>query len=301
MKSVRLFLNGFLFIFSLISCDFNKKSETEKELTSIPNDLETENKYIDNKKSGIWIEYLDSARLNEVAKASSYYTRLIIYNNGIPAGKFSDFITKTGKITTEGFLISGPYISQKKRPEDRYEGVLKKFDNKSSKISDFDVYDKYGDHDQKSFYVNGTDNIKNDSRYDSLYFYSSKENSIKIKAFEKFHNNPSLYVQAADAIIKRANNNPDYIDFIEFLSKKDKSKYTYFILFDAFELDNEIFNKFNSVRRKKSERTLVQESREIYKCLWCGKEFTFNDGTGTCSLRCRAERQSYQKSRAWEN
>lgn len=110
-----------------------------------------------------------------------------------------------------------------------------------------------------------------------------------------------MYVQTSDAIIKRANNNPDYMDFIEILSERDKSKYTYFILLDAFEFNNEIFNKFNSIKRVKSEKNLVRESKVIYDCLWCGKGVTVSNGKGTCSQKCYAEREAYQKSRPWEN
>lgn len=301
MKKIKILFYSASFLFFLISCGVKNPIENTEELTTLPDGLSSQNEYVDNKKNGFWIEYLDSTRLNEVSIENSYYTRLITYENGNPSGKFSDFFTKTGKIKVEGFLISGPYTLESIRPEDKYEGVLKKFADENSKILDFECFDKYGDYDQKSFYVNGIDNIKNDSRYDSLYFSSLEENSAKLKSFEKFHNNPSLYVQTADALIKRANELPDYVDFINFLSTKDKSKYNYFILLDAFEFDSEIYNKFSNEKYNKRQGSIGEDTQELLDCLWCGKKFSFNDGTGTCSLKCRAERDEYQKSRAWEN
>jgi hypothetical protein len=263
----------------------------------------SENEIVEGKKDGAWTEYLDSTRKFEVSKDSSFYIRKINYDDGMPSEKFSDYHTKTNKLKYEGYLISGPYLSGPKRPEDRYNGVVKEFDEKTGKISDFELFDQYGDHDLKSYFVNGFDAIREDKRFDSLHYVDFNKESNKLESFQKFYHNPTAFMEEHEINIAKAYSNPDYIDFINFLSTKDKSLFSYFIMLDKFEFNGEIFKSFEDKKRQKSriiQNKKVNLNVELYNCLWCRKQYSFNDGSGTCSPKCRAERADYQKSRQWE-
>jgi hypothetical protein len=216
--------------------------------------------------------------------------REIKYNKGMPEGLVSDSYVNSTKSKFEFYLISGPYLENKKRPENKFIGVLKEFDDKNDKIVNFNCFDQFGVHDNRSYFVKGFDLLKDDKRFDSLYFCSLNGKENELESMRKFHNRPDLFDKEAATIIAKAYANPS----IKKLIIEDKNNvFLYMILNDALTENGKIFKVFFDLEKQISENAKnqkeVQKEEQYNKtCGWCGRIMTDNYNY-YCSRKCREE------------
>jgi hypothetical protein len=253
-----------------------------------------QNKYVDGKKDGNWTEYLDSSRVSEVTEDSAIFLRKIKYNEGMPEGMVSDSYLNSTKSKFEFYLISGPYLENKERPEDKFIGVVKEFDEKNDKIINFNCFDQFGVGDPKTYFVKGFDLLKDDKRFDSLYFSSLHGKENKLQSMQKFHNRPELFDKESARIIAQAYANPS----IKKLIKEDENNvFLYGILMDALGENGKYFKIFFDLEKQiavnvKNEKQVQEQSITIQTrtCKWCGKPF---ESLGLyCSRKCEYEEKN---------
>lgn len=246
------------------------------------------NQYVDGKKEGKWIEYLDVNFRKEVTKDSSIYYRVVEYENGYPKGLAKDYFTKSNKLQSEMFLISGPYLQNVERPYDKIKGIIKYFDEQTGKISDHMYYDEYGEKDLKKFCLTGLNEISTDKRFDQSIY--SKESFLLL---EKFNNNPELYEKevikiktklfdkySEDQLNLRLFGQSILTEFIH-LGLKELINST-----DVNQTTNNNSNQYNSGYQGNSSTTTQQSNKK--KCYHC-------NGTGRCPVCSVPQTVRYKK------
>jgi hypothetical protein len=253
-----------------------------------------QNQYVDGKKDGDWIEYLDSSRESEVIIDSAIFLRKIKYNKGMPEGLVSDSYINSTKPKFEFHLMSGPYLQNEKRPADKFIGVVKEFDEKNDKIVDFKYFDQFGILDSRSYFVMGLEELKKDERFDSLYFFSIQDKGNRLQSMRKFHNRPDLFDKEAASIIAKAYANSS----IKKLINEDKNNvFINAILFDAFTQNGKNFEPFFELEKQISNNIKNKKQRDVQSnttqwnlyrnCKWCGEPF---ESFGLyCSRKCEHE------------
>lgn len=261
-----------------------------------------QNQYVDGMKDGNWIEYLDSNRAVEVSKDSAFFLRKIKYKKGMPVGMVSDSYIKSKNIKSEFYLISGPYIQNMKRPNDKFTGVVKEFDEKNGKIVNFQYFDQFGIGDPRSFFVKGFDLVNDDNRFDSLYFCSLHNQENKLESLLKYHNRPDLFDNEAASIVTKGFTNPS----IKKLIKEDKNNiFLYSYLMDALSENGKYFKIFFDLEKQMSLNIKNKQQQEkLYNvsCSWCGRIVVLNYNpitTWMCSLKCEAENKIYQANKRY--
>jgi hypothetical protein len=276
------FLKVFLFI-SIVSC---------------------ENRYSGDKKHGQWTEYLDSTFSKEVAIDSAYYVRKVKYNNGYPNGIVSDFYKKNNFLYSEKHLISGPYLKDSIRPEDKITGILLKFDSLGKKITKFEYYDEFGFIDLKKKYVTGFDEIINDPRFDLEFYINNLDlRSNELESFKKFKKRPDLYTKELGVVIEKYKRNQFYKGLIE---DDSIGFWTNFLVGNAFsegayllkQVDSLIIAEDQKIRKRREQIQNSFQYQQLSTCKWCGVQYvkTENNG-GFHSLRCRTEYDAEMRRR----
>ncbi len=148
---------------------------------------EAKNQYVNGRKDGDWIEYLNADWSEEVPKESCVYYRIVSYKNGFPVGLVKDYY-KSGSPQSEEYLISGPYLENGIRPKDKSHGLTKRFDEKSNLISEWMYYDEKGESDIKILISTGYKEIELDKRFNKEYFLNySKTTKLLNDLFIKYN------------------------------------------------------------------------------------------------------------------
>lgn len=277
---IKYYLFQFISLFAIISCQ------------------ESQNQFVDGKKHGQWIEYLDSTFVKEVPKDSATYYRVIQYEDGFPKGLVQDYWAKSNKLQGEEFLVSGPYLENGPRPKDKVIGLVKWFDEETGKINNWAYNDNSGLPDLKKYYTTGFEEIEIDERFDKNFFLTKKEDAQTLsKLFDFFKNNPNLYSQKESEIIARVFESEELSQFVKDGEKENVPVLSYLVMLG---LENLVKN--NNVDNN-SDENLNENYTESYDDSYSKnenyqqerRECDYCNGTGKCKKCSEVFKKAYYK------
>jgi hypothetical protein len=279
-NSIKTYIFLFISLISFISCQ------------------EGQNQFVDGKKHGPWIEYLDSTFLNEVPKDSAAYYRVIEYENGFSKGLVQDYWAKSNKLQGEEFLVSGPYLENGSRPKDKVVGLVKWFDEETGKINNWAYNDNSGLPDLKKYYTTGFDEIAKDERFDKNFFLANKTDAQTLsKLFDLFNNNPNLFMKKESEIVSRIFESEELSQMIKDGEKDNTPILSYLVMLGLDNLiknnnDEAVSNEGSYDNNSESydetytqDESYQQERRECSRC----------NGSGKCKECGKTFRKSYYK------
>jgi hypothetical protein len=257
-----------------------------------------ENRYSGGKKHGQWTEYLDSTYSKEVPKDSSYFKRVLTYNEGYPEGMVIDYYSKSDKIHSKKYIKSGPYSNYVNRPKEKLFGLYVQLDSLDQKVIKFQYYDEFGDFNLKKFYTTGIDEISNDEHFDaSFYLNHLDENSNEFESFKKFKNNPDLYDEEVFKLISIHSSDSFLKGFFSTINT-GPIKWSDVLVMDYFSHNGIMGKDMEDLAKKILQKSTTNNeviNTPFETCRWCGQRI-YENHSGFCSLKCGVEAGYWKKN-----